>query len=172
MLLIHSCMVAVILVGYRTPFVTSGLLSPMVWFVCLRMSHCPRTLDTSGSFKEVLLIMSIFSSDACEESVFQELLKICDGLQEKLLASSEEEVELVADLVSFWHVFLWFPTHLYRFKRGRMSSVLMTPKVWKWLSLIGSHPMARMCLRLLIRRSRPHAVSIMRGLELCCVPRV
>ena len=43
--------------------------------------------------------MSIFSSDAHEESVFQELLKICDGLQEKLLASSEEEVELVADLV-------------------------------------------------------------------------
>jgi hypothetical protein len=30
-----------------------------------------------------------------------ELLKICHGLEERLLDSSEEEIEFIADLVSF-----------------------------------------------------------------------
>ena len=34
-----------------------------------------------------------------EESVFSDLLKICPGLEDRLVKSSEGEVELIADLV-------------------------------------------------------------------------
>jgi hypothetical protein len=34
-----------------------------------------------------------------EDHVFKELLKICPGLQDRLTNGSEEEIELVADLV-------------------------------------------------------------------------
>jgi hypothetical protein len=34
-----------------------------------------------------------------EDIVFQELLKICPGLEKRLTDSSEEEIELVTDLV-------------------------------------------------------------------------
>jgi hypothetical protein len=34
-----------------------------------------------------------------EDSVFLDLLKICPGLEERLTNSSEEEIELIADLV-------------------------------------------------------------------------
>jgi hypothetical protein len=35
-----------------------------------------------------------------ERLLFMELMKLCPGLEERILASSEEEVELIADLVS------------------------------------------------------------------------
>ncbi|RDB29854.1 hypothetical protein Hypma_014050, partial [Hypsizygus marmoreus] len=39
------------------------------------------------------------SKERHEEKVFQALLKLCRGLEDRLLGSSEEEVELIADLI-------------------------------------------------------------------------
>jgi hypothetical protein len=45
--------------------------------------------------------MFILTSELREQSVFNELLIICDGLEARLLDSSEEEVALMVNLVSF-----------------------------------------------------------------------
>ncbi|RDB27585.1 hypothetical protein Hypma_003884 [Hypsizygus marmoreus] len=42
---------------------------------------------------------SLTSSERCEARVFQALLKLCRGLEDRLLDSSEEEVGLIADLI-------------------------------------------------------------------------
>ena len=47
------------------------------------------------------ILMSSCSSEVREQSVFSQLLEICDGLEQRLLDSSEEEIYLMADLVSF-----------------------------------------------------------------------
>jgi len=44
------------------------------------------------------------ASEALEHFVFEDLLMYCPGLEDKLAKSSEEEVELIADLVLFSHV--------------------------------------------------------------------
>jgi hypothetical protein len=40
-----------------------------------------------------------------------ELLKLCPDLEERILASSEEEVGLIADLVSFYRRRIFDPAH-------------------------------------------------------------
>jgi hypothetical protein len=47
-----------------------------------------------------------------EHLIFMELLKLCPDLEERLLNSSEEEVEILAELVSSSLSFytLWYPS--------------------------------------------------------------
>ena len=51
-----------------------------------------------------LLLIKLLASEALEHFVFEDLLMHCPGLEDKLAKSSEEEVELIADLVLFSHV--------------------------------------------------------------------
>jgi len=61
--------------------------------------------------------------------VFQSLLKMCPGLEARLLASSDEEAKIIADLVSWCCIFLDKLMYGYfRFKREQMLHVPMIPR--------------------------------------------
>jgi hypothetical protein len=48
-----------------------------------------------------MFLCKAFTSEALEHLVFEDLLKHCPGLEDRLTNSSEDEVELIADLVRF-----------------------------------------------------------------------
>ena len=57
-----------------------------------------------------------------EQSVFQDLLHLCHGFEEKLVNASIEEVGMMADMVSLypfkWHSPRSSPYVLYRFRKA------------------------------------------------------
>ena len=58
-----------------------------------------RYIMRDGGYQWDILI-SVFASELREQSVFKELLKIIVGLEKRLLALSDDEAELIVDLVS------------------------------------------------------------------------
>src|SRR5215472_11858355 len=114
------------------------------------------TIDLTFQFGMCSFFCSVFNSIAsilsetlydCREEtenhVFCALLKMVPDLESRLLASSEEEVRLVADLVrshlAYYAHKLGFTTHLLRSRRASRVHDLTTPKVSKASSLIGLH---------------------------------
>lgn len=63
--------------------------------------HFQRSIFQSHPVMTVLINNPPTIREHREDSIFQDLLKMCHGLEERLLASSPEEIELIADLVMF-----------------------------------------------------------------------
>lgn len=102
------------------------------WLIKTHMeqNHFQTSIFQSHRFVSFSIDNPPCNSECREDVVFKNLLKMCHGLEDRLLASSPEEIEQIGDLViiSNLQYFLLLTLLQLRFKRVLINPAPMTQK--------------------------------------------
>lgn len=107
-----------------------GLIEWLMKSTRMERNHFQTGIFQPHQFMNISNNYPSLNSERREDSIFKDLLKICHGLKDRLLASSPEEIELIADLVATYALqpfFLLMLLHS-RFRKAPINPVPTTQK--------------------------------------------
>lgn len=142
------------------------------WLMKTRMepNHFQTGIFQSHQFMNISNKYPPLNSERREDSVFKDLLKMCLGLKDRLLASSPEEIELIADLVTTYILQPFFLLMLLhpRFRKVLINPTLTTQKEWSVPLLNGLCQKVKSSSLPSIKRLSMTVDSTMNGPALSC----